>query len=75
MAAKPKTFSFHWGSGIVAEEAQVKTEHHIPTLQLLRYTDGPLDGQAAGSLRPVQPQGAFRQGAAHCLGGRHRQDA
>ena len=41
-----KTFSYHWGSGHVAEEAQVRGPHHSPTIQLLRYTDG----EAAGRL-------------------------
>ena len=41
-----KTFSFHWGSGHIAEEAQVDGEYHVPTLQLMRYTEG----HAAGSV-------------------------
>jgi hypothetical protein len=40
-----KTFSFHWGSGIVEEEAQIETPYHRPTIQLLTFTDG----QAAGA--------------------------
>ena len=43
---KRKAFSFHWGSGYVAEEAQVQGPYHSPTIQLLRYTDG----EAAGGL-------------------------
>ena len=38
--ARVKTFSFHWGSGYIAEEAQVNAEHHVPTFQLMRYTEG-----------------------------------
>ncbi len=45
MLKKGKTFSFHWGSGIVAEEAQVQSRHHVPTLQLLKYTEGDAAGQ------------------------------
>ncbi len=49
MAAKrqtgPKTFSLHWGSGIIEEELQVATPYHRPTIQLLKFTDG----QAKGS--------------------------
>ncbi|HUK58482.1 MAG TPA: hypothetical protein VLV50_04565 [Stellaceae bacterium] len=41
---KPKTFAFHWGSGIVEEEVQITTEHHRPTIQLLKFTDGPAKG-------------------------------
>ena len=41
---KEKTFAFHWGSGVVAEEAQVETPYGRPTIQLLKYTEG----EAAG---------------------------
>jgi len=41
----PKTFSLHWGSGVIEEEAQIVTPYHRPTLQLLKFTDG----EAAGS--------------------------
>jgi hypothetical protein len=40
-----KTFSLHWGSGIIEEEAQCVTPYHRPTVQLLKFTDG----EAAGS--------------------------
>ena len=46
MGKTGRSFNFHWGSGHVAEEAQVKGPHHMPTLQLLRYTEG----EAAGSV-------------------------
>ena len=62
MASKPKTFSFHWGSGIVAEEAQVRTEHHVPTLQLLRYTEGSMEGQAAVRFAQYSLRGRFGRG-------------
>jgi hypothetical protein len=42
---KPKTFSLHWGSGVIEEEAQIETRYHRPTVQLLKFTRG----QAAGS--------------------------
>ena len=41
---KPKTFALHWGSGIIAEEAQITAAHHRPTIQLLEFTDGPAAG-------------------------------
>ena len=47
MPTKPKTFSYYWGSGVVAEEAQVEGTYHRPTLQLLKYTDGEAAGQVA----------------------------
>jgi hypothetical protein len=43
-AEKAKTFSLHWGTGIIAEEAQIATEHHRPTIQLLKFTDGAAKG-------------------------------
>jgi hypothetical protein len=39
-----KTFSLHWGSGVVEEEAQIETPHHRPTIQLLKFTDGKAKG-------------------------------
>ena len=30
-----KTFSLHWGSGVVEEEVQIVTPYHQPTIQLL----------------------------------------
>jgi hypothetical protein len=42
---KPKTFALPWGSGVIAEEAQIATPHHRPTIQLLEFTAG----EAAGT--------------------------
>jgi len=67
MTSKPKTFSLHWGNGIVAEEAQVKTQHHIPTLQLLRYTDGELEGKVA--FRFAEPGSPKHEAPIPCLAG------
>ena len=39
-----KTFSLHWGSGVVAEEAQIETKYHRPTIQLLKFTEGKAKG-------------------------------
>ncbi len=46
MPTKPKTFSMHWGSGVVAEEARFESEYHVPCIQLMEYTEG----EAAGSM-------------------------
>ncbi len=43
-AGEPKTFSFSWGNGVVEEEAQIVTQWHKPTIQLLRYDDGEARG-------------------------------
>jgi hypothetical protein len=42
---KTKTFSLHWGSGIVAEEVRVSGPYHCPAIQLLEFREG----QAAGA--------------------------
>ena len=39
-----KTFSLHWGSGVVEEEAQIETPYHRPTIQLLKFADGKAKG-------------------------------
>ncbi len=39
-----KTFSLHWGSGVIEEEAQIETAYHRPTIQLLKFTDGHAKG-------------------------------
>jgi len=43
--AAAKTFSLHWGSGLIEEEAQIATAYHRPTIQLLKFTAG----EAAGT--------------------------
>jgi len=44
MIKNPKTFSLHWGSGIVEEEVQIETEYHRPTIQLLKFEEGEAKG-------------------------------
>jgi len=39
-----KTFSLHWGSGVVEEEVQIETPYHRPTVQLLKFTAGKAKG-------------------------------
>ena len=36
----PRKFAFHWGKGVVKEEASVRTPYHEPTIQLLQYESG-----------------------------------
>ena len=57
--SRVKTFSFHWGSGHIAEEAQVEGEHHVPTLQLMRYTDGPAAGGVSVRFCQYNHRGGF----------------
>ena len=59
MATKQKQFSYHWGSGIVAEEAQTEGPHHRPTIQLLKYTEGEAAGQVSVRFCHYSHRGGF----------------
>lgn len=59
MATRPKTFSFHWGSGVIAEEAQFEGEWHRPTIQLLKYTEGDAAGGASIRFCSYNHSGRF----------------
>lgn len=39
-----RSFSLHWGNGIIEEEVQIASAHHRPTIQLLKFTEGPAAG-------------------------------
>ena len=56
-----KTFAYHWGSGYIGEEAQVKGRHHLPTLQLLTYTEGEAAGETAIRFSHYSHTGHFRR--------------
>ena len=58
MITRQKSFSYSWGSGYVAEEARVEGEHQIPTLQLLKYTEG----EAAGNVPVGASSSSYRAG-------------
>jgi hypothetical protein len=58
---KEKTFAFHWGSGVVAEEAQVETPYDRPTIQLLKYTEGEAAGGATIRFCHYSHEGRFRR--------------
>ena len=58
---KLKTFEYHWGSGYIAEEAQVETPWDIPTLQLMKYTDGDAAGQLVVRFCHYSFEGRFRR--------------
>ena len=59
MVANEKKFSYHWGSGVVAEEAQTEGPHHVPTIQLLRYTEGEAAGGISIRFCHYSQRGAF----------------
>ena len=58
---KEKSFAFHWGSGVVAEEAQVETQWDRPTIQLLKYTEGEAAGGASIRFCHYSHEGRFRR--------------
>jgi len=59
MGAKEKKFSYHWGSGVVVEEARTKSPYHVPTIQLLRYTEGEAAGGISIRFCHYSQRGAF----------------
>lgn len=61
MASKEKRFSFHWGSGVVAEEAQVEGPYNLPTIQLLKYTEGDATGGMSVRFCHYSHSGGFRR--------------
>ena len=61
MKNKKRSFTYQWGSGYVAEEAQVEGEYNLPTLQLLEYTEGPAAGGVSVRFCHYSHQGRFRR--------------
>ena len=61
MSNKPKTFSLHWGSGIVEEESQIQCEYHIPTIQLLKFTEGEAKGTREIRFCHYNHEGRFQR--------------
>jgi len=35
-----RSFSLHWGKGIIEEEVRIAATYHHPTIQLLKFTEG-----------------------------------
>ena len=58
---KEKYFSFGWGNGVIAEEAQVENRWDIPTLQLMKYTDGQAIGRISIRFCHYSHEGRFRR--------------
>ncbi len=61
MQKKVRAFSFHWGSGYVAEEARIQGPHHCPTFQLLRYTEGEAAGRVSIRFCHYSHAGRFQR--------------
>lgn len=58
---KQKTFSLHWGSGVVEEEVQVVAEYHRPTVQLLKFLEGDAKGEYQIRFCFYNHQGRFQR--------------
>jgi len=56
-----KTFSLHWGSGVVEEEAQIETPYHRPTIQLLKFTAGKAKGSYEIRFAAYDHRGRFQR--------------
>ena len=56
-----KTFSLHWGSGVVEEEAQIETAYHRPTIQLLKFTAGKAKGSYELRFCAYDHRGRFQR--------------
>jgi hypothetical protein len=54
-----KTFSLHWGSGVVEEEAQIETPYHRPTIQLLKFTGARPRARTRSASVPTTTPAAF----------------
>ena len=61
MAAKERRFNFHWGSGVVAEEARFEGEHHVPAIQLLKYDQGEAKGNVSVRFCFFNQRGRFQR--------------
>ncbi len=57
--AAGKAFQFEWGSGVIEEEAQAEGKYHMPTIQLLRYTEGSAPGAMSLRFCHYSPTGRF----------------
>jgi hypothetical protein len=60
-AASQRTFTLHWGSGVIAEEARFAGEHHVPALQLLAFTEGEAAGTLAIRFATYDHRGRFQR--------------
>lgn len=55
----PRKFSLHFGGGVVAEEATYPGEFHEPTIQLLEFQGGEMDGQLLLRFCSYTHKGSF----------------
>lgn len=60
-AKVPRPFAMPWGSGVIAEEARVEGEHHVPAVQLMDYTAGDAAGSWGVRFCWFNQRGAFQR--------------
>ena len=58
---KQRTFALHWGSGVIEEEAIAEDQYHRSSIQLLRFTEGPIAGQREIRFCYYDPRGRFQR--------------
>ena len=58
---KQRTFALHWGSGIIEEEAIAEDQYHRSSIQLLKFTEGPIAGQREIRFCYYDPRGRFQR--------------
>ena len=56
-----KKFSLIWGSGHIEEEAQIASQYHIPTIQLLNFTEGDAKGSQEIRFCHYNHEGRFQR--------------
>lgn len=56
-----RSFSLHWGSGVIAEEVRVSGPYHCPALQLLEFREGPAAGACQIRFCYYDRQGRFQR--------------
>ena len=60
-SSSPRTFALHWASGLIAEEVQVESEYHVPTIQLLEATEGEAEGSLMIRFCHYDHRGRFQR--------------
>ncbi|MGH8430098.1 MAG: hypothetical protein ACREUF_06815 [Solimonas sp.] len=57
----PRPFAMHWGGGLITEEARFSGEHHVPSIQLMEFTDGEAAGTWTVRFCSFNHRGAFQR--------------
>ena len=60
-AKVPRPFKMHWGCGLIAEEARVSGEYHVPAIQLMEYSEGEATGSWSIRFCSFNHRGAFQR--------------